>query len=236
MTTTKSKFLENVKSLSFAIIAALLIRTVAIEPYKIPSSSMKPTLQIGDYVFVLKYAYGYSRHSMPFAPKIFEGRIFEKPAKRGDVIVFKFPKNDSVYYIKRLVGLPGDKVQMRNGVLFINNKPIEKIHTGEYNDEEYSNVNVYNEKLDDTVFQTLDIEDDGPLDNTREFLVPDGQYFFMGDNRDRSNDSRMDVGFVPAENLVGKAKVIFFSISGSFWDFIHWYKNIRFNRIFTTIK
>ncbi|MBN9542223.1 MAG: signal peptidase I [Alphaproteobacteria bacterium] len=226
---------ENVKSLLFAVIAALFIRSFVIEPFKIPSPSMKPTLLIGDFIFVLKYPYGYSRHSLPFAPKLFEGRVFESSPERGDVIVFKFPKNDNVYFIKRVIGLPGDRIQMRDGLLYVNDQKVPREYIGKYSDEEYADVQVFKETIGEKSFETLDLDPDGPLDNTREFSVPPEHYFFVGDNRDASNDSRRDVGFVPSENLVGKAKIVFFSISGSFWHIWEWPKSIRFKRLLSII-
>ena len=227
---------ENIKSFLFALAIALFIRSFVVEPYKIPSGSMKPTLLVGDYIFITKYSYGYSRYSLPFYPKLWSGRImdYDKP-QRGDIIVFKGTMDDSIYYIKRLVGLPGDTVQMKGGVLYINDESIPKMYMGEFSDEELHKVPMFNEKLDNVIHKTIDQIAVGPLDNTQEFIVPEDHYFFMGDNRDGSNDSRLDIGFVPYEKLVGKARIIFFSINGSILDIPGWYNNIRYSRLFSNL-
>ncbi|MBN8827184.1 MAG: signal peptidase I [Sphingobacteriia bacterium] len=224
--------IENLNSLLFALIAATLIRSFAYEPFRIPSSSMKPTLLIGDFLFVNKYIYGFSKHSLPFSPNLWDGRVlkFGKP-KRGDIVVFHKKNDDSTYYIKRIVGLPGDKIQMRGGVLFINNNPVPKRFEDVYSDEEYKNVAKFIEKIDGKEFYVLDVYENGALDNTEKYNVPENHYFMMGDNRDFSNDSRLDIGFVPEENIVGRADVIFFSISDSFLKFWEWPNSIRINRI-----
>lgn len=227
---------ENIKSFLFALVIALFIRSFVVEPYKIPSGSMKPTLLVGDYIFITKYSYGYSRYSLPFYPKLWSGRImdYDKP-QRGDIIVFKGNADDSIYYIKRLVGLPGDAVQMKGGVLYINGESVPKMYMGDFSDEELHKIPMFNEKLDNLIHKTIDQIAVGPLDNTQEFMVPDDHYFFMGDNRDGSNDSRLDIGFVPYEKLVGKARIIFFSVKGSLWDIAGLYNNIRYSRLFSDL-
>ncbi|SFP91367.1 signal peptidase I Serine peptidase. MEROPS family S26A [Mesorhizobium sp. NFR06] len=202
-----------------ALLLALVIRTLFFQPFSIPSGSMRPTLLEGDYLFVTKWAYGYSRYSLPFGPDLFSGRIWSSEPKRGDVAVFKFPPDPSVDYIKRVVGLPGDKIQVKNGQLFINDVGVPRVKTGQIDNpdvtEENRPIDVYRETLPNGVsYDTLDINSDSIGDNTREFVVPAGHYFMMGDNRDNSSDSRFAVGFVPAENLVGRANLIFFSIAG----------------------
>jgi signal peptidase I len=209
---------ETVSVIVQALLLAVIIRTFLFQPFSIPSGSMRPTLLEGDYLFVSKYAYGYSHHSFPFSPRLFSGRIWSGVPERGDVLVFKFPPDPKLDYIKRVIGLPGDKVQMRAGVLFINNMPVKREKTGEIDNfditEEIDPVDVYKETLPNGVsYDTLDIKDNLNGEDTREWLVPDGHYFMMGDNRNNSSDSRFTVGFVPAENLVGRATLVFFSIA-----------------------
>ncbi len=234
---------ENIKVIIQALLLAMVIRTVFFQPFTIPSGSMMPTLLVGDYIFVNKFAYGYSKYSLPFSPNLFSGRIFESEPKRGDIVVFRFPPNPEVDYIKRLVGLPGDKIQVTNGVLFINGKPVPKVADGTFNSDYAQDpgqdVPVFRETLDDG--KTYDTLDQSPVsrgDNTQEFVVPEGHYFMMGDNRDNSLDSRFDVGFVPAENLVGRASVIFFSLGNdtSFREIWKWPANMRWDRLFKVVE
>ncbi|MCR4267931.1 signal peptidase I [Nitratireductor sp. ZSWI3] len=233
---------ETINVIVQALILALVIRTFLFQPFSIPSGSMRPTLLEGDYLFVTKWAYGYSRHSLPFSPPIFSGRIWGGEPKRGDVVVFKFPPNPSIDYIKRVIGLPGDTIQMREGVLYINNEPVKREKTGQINDPDITEmdrpVDVYRETLPNGVsYETLDLTPNGIGDNTREFVVPEGHYFMMGDNRDNSADSRFSVGFVPAENLVGRANIIFFSIAGgaSPLELWRWPYEVRPSRIFNWV-
>jgi signal peptidase I len=209
---------ETVSVIVQALLLAIVIRTVLFQPFSIPSGSMRPTLLEGDYLFVTKWAYGYSRHSLPFSPDLFSGRIWDTPPQRGDVAVFKYPPNPSLDYIKRVIGLPGDRIQMRDGQLFINGAAVAREKTGQIDNpditEENRPVDVYRETLPNGVsYDTLDLTSNGMSDNTREFVVPEGHYFMMGDNRDNSADSRV-FGFVPEENFVGRANIIFFSIGG----------------------
>ncbi|MGV1917434.1 signal peptidase I [uncultured Agrobacterium sp.] len=240
----QSALWENVKVIVQALLLAMVIRTVLFQPFTIPSGSMMPTLLVGDYLFVNKFSYGYSKYSLPFSPNLFSGRILEfSEPKRGDVVVFRLPPNPEVDYIKRLVGLPGDRIQVTNGVLYINGNPVPKepdgVFTSDYRADPGTNVPVFREKLDNGVtYDTLDQSPDSRGDNTREFIVPEGHYFMMGDNRDNSLDSRFDVGFVPAENLVGRASVIFFSL-GNDTPFSHiweWPANMRWDRIFKVVR
>lgn len=234
---------ENIKVIIQALILATVIRTVLFQPFTIPSGSMMPTLLVGDYIFVNKFAYGFSKYSLPFSLDLFEGRIFKREPQRGDVVVFRFPPNPSIDYIKRLVGLPGDHIQVTNGVLFINGKPVPKVPDGTFNSD-YRNdpghaIPVFRETLDDgRTYDTLDETQFSPGDNTREFIVPPDHYFMMGDNRDNSADSRFDVGFVPAENLVGRASVIFFSLGNDtpFSQIWKWPANIRLDRFFKAVQ
>ncbi|WP_295813283.1 signal peptidase I [uncultured Nitratireductor sp.] len=229
---------ETVNLIVQALLLALVIRTFLFQPFSIPSGSMRPTLLEGDYLFVTKWAYGYSRHSLPFSPPIFSGRIWASEPQRGDVVVFKFPPNPSIDYIKRVVGLPGDKIQMREGALYINDQAVEREKIGQIDDSDITEmdrpVDLYRETLPNGVsYETLDLTANGIGDNTREFIVPEGHYFMMGDNRDNSADSRFSVGFVPAENLVGRANVIFFSIAGgaSPLELWRWPSEVRPSRI-----
>jgi signal peptidase I len=204
---------------------------------------MRPTLLEGDYLFVTKWAYGYSRHSLPFSPDLFSGRIFASEPERGDVAVFKFPPNPSIDYIKRIIGLPGDRIQMTGGQLFINGEGVQREKAGTIDNPDITEtdrpVDVYRETLPNGVsYDTLDLTPNGIGDDTREFVVPEGHYFAMGDNRDNSADSRFTVGFVPAENLVGRANIIFFSIAGSaspleIWK---WPMLMRPSRIFDMVR
>jgi signal peptidase I len=236
-------FGETVRTVVYTLVVALVIRTFMFEPFNIPSGSMIPTLLVGDYLFVSKYSYGYSKHSVPFSLIPFSGRILQSEPERGDVIVFKLPSDNKTDYIKRLIGLPGDTVRMQDGRLFINGQLIEREKVDEfvYRDTE-NNVRRpvrYKETLPGgKVHYILEEGDSRGLDNTREFLVPEGHYFMMGDNRDNSIDSRANVGFVPAENLVGRAEFLFFSTDGSasIWEVWGWPFAIRFNRLFSGIN
>ena len=237
-------FTDNLKTVILAIFIALIIRSLWLEPFRIPSGSMYPTLRVGDYLFVTKYTYGYSRYSFPFGLPIFNGRVWYESPERGDVVVFKFPKDTHTDFIKRIIGLPGDKVQVKNGRLYINNEQIERSEVGRYIIDEYVSMPEfyiqYTETLPNGVeHQILEISDNEPrVDDTDEFIVPEDSFFVMGDNRDRSDDSRIRVGFVPKENLVGKAKFIFFSHDdkGTFYKPWTWFRAVRWNRFFTRIQ
>ena len=243
-------WLETVKTIFYALLIAVVIRTFFFQPFNIPSASMENTLLVGDYLFVEKFAYGYSRNSFPFRGwplgDFFHGRLFGRVPERGDVIVFKMPNQSSPDYmqdfIKRIIGLPGDRVQMLNGQLFLNGKAIPKQRVADYvGPDEYGivrNVARYKETLPGgRSYYVLDLTPNSNEDNTEVFTVPPGHYFMMGDNRDNSDDSRMDVGFVPAEDLVGKAEFRFFSIDETavWYEPWTWPGAIRFRRIFTGI-
>ncbi|NMG39071.1 signal peptidase I [Chelativorans sp. ZYF759] len=221
----------------------MVIRTVLIQPFSIPSGSMRPTLLEGDYLFVTKWAYGYSRHSLPFSPNLFSGRIWGAEPQRGDVAVFKYPPNPSLDYIKRVIGLPGDVVQMREGVLHINGEPIPREMIGVVEDVDITElarpVEVWRETMPNGVtYDTLDLTPNSIGDNTRAFEVPQGHFFMMGDNRDNSTDSRFSVGYVPYDHLVGRANIIFFSMSGgaSPLEIWRWPSEVRFGRIFNMVR
>ncbi|PWJ85264.1 signal peptidase I [Pseudaminobacter salicylatoxidans] len=234
---------ETVSVIIQALLLALVIRTFLFQPFSIPSGSMRPTLLEGDYLFVTKWAYGYSRYSLPFSPNLFSGRIWGSEPERGDVVVFKFPPNPSLDYIKRVVGLPGDRIQMRDGQLFINDVAVPRVKVGQIDNPDITEVNrpvdVYRETLPNGVsYDTLDLTPSSIGDNTREFVVPEGHYFMMGDNRDNSTDSRFSVGYVPEENLVGRANIIFFSIAGgaSPLEIWKWPTQVRGSRLFTFVR
>src|SRR5499427_6128267 len=204
-----------------ALLIALVIRTLLFQPFNIPSGSMKATLLIGDYLFVSKYSYGYSHYSLPLSPPLFSGRIFGSAPERGDVVVFRLPKDDSTDYIKRVIGLPGDHIRMIDGLLHINGTPVKRERIDDYINEEGGRtirVKRWRKTLPNGVsYNTLDLQDNGFLDNTQEYVVPPGHFFMMGDNRDNSTDSRVlaSVGFIPYENLIGRAQIIFFSVGDS---------------------
>ena len=240
----KNFFIENIKTLFYALIIAIIIRSLLLQPFYIPSSSMEPNLLVGDRLFVTKYSYGYSRHSFPFSPPIFKGRLIFNEPERGDVVVFKTPSDNRTDYIKRLVGLPGDQIQFIGSNLYINNNEILKsrkskkdvIFCGKQTIDVFTFEEILpNGKKHITVYMKY-----FPYQNSDKFIVPKNHYFFLGDNRDCSKDSRYlsSVGYVNKDNLVGKAQFIFFSSDksiGSIFSFWKWNKSIRFNRFFKKI-
>ena len=239
----KNSFFGNFKSIFIAIFIALLIRSFIFEPFNIPSGSMKPNLLVGDFIFVSKYSYGFSKHSLPFSIPIIPGKIFSNTPERGDVVVFKTPENNRTDYIKRVIGLPGDKIQIKNGIIFINGSEILRKKLNDFidTDNKTSNkrVRMYNEYFFNKEINILDITDNGIADNTQLFNVPENHFFVMGDNRDNSQDSRFisTVGFIPYENLVGKAQFIFFSLENArFLQIWKWPNSIRYERIFQKIQ
>jgi len=235
---------ETYKTIGIVFFFFLFMPTVLFQPFRIPSSSMEGTLEVGDYLFVSKFTYGYSQYSFPFfTPVAFAGRVMDRPAERGDVVVFRFPPDPTQDYIKRVVGVAGDRVQMINGVLHINGEPVklerttDRIETAEDGTERH--VARYYETLPGGVKHIiLKRFEASQLDETQEFKVPPGHYFMMGDNRDNSNDSRADVGFVPEQNLVGRAQVVFFSHDGSaqLWEVWKWPFAIRYSRLLNFIS
>ena len=235
---------ETIRTVVYAVLIALVIRTFAYEPFNIPSESMLPTLLVGDYLFVSKYSYGYSRYSLPWGLPLFEGRLWQSEPRRGDVAVFKLPSDNSTDYIKRIVGLPGDRIQMRDGKLFINDQSVVKVRGEDFiyerNGQRFRVPRFVETLPGGPRHDTLDFIAAGEHDTTREFVIPAGHYFAMGDNRDNSLDSRArgGVGMVPAENLVGRAEFLFFSTDGSarLWEFWRWPFAIRFDRLFKQVS
>jgi signal peptidase I len=255
---TSDGVLETIKTLVYAVAIAIVIRTFLYEPFNIPSGSMVPTLLVGDYLFVSKFSYGYSRYSLPFGVPLFSGRMFFHEPQRGDVIVFKYPRDPSTDYIKRLIGLPGDKIQVIEGTLYINDAPTKRTRTDSYVDPETGSLRQqFIETLPNGVQHPILLaprdyptparrcenpkDESRDMENTCPFTVPPNHYFMMGDNRDNSADSRdpsSGVGYVPAENLVGRAEFIFFSHDPSAAGWLEpwkWPQAIRFSRFFTAI-
>ena len=243
MSKIKSSLINNFKALFWALIIAGVIRTFAIDPFKIPSGSMKPNLLVGDFLFVSKWDYGYSRYSFPFGVPPFKGKIFENNPERGDVIVFKLPGQENINYVKRLIGLPGETIKVINGEVYIksnNSKEFEMLNQfddGFFFDDQYKKDI---QQLIENEYKILNITDNGPLDYTQEYQIPKDKFFFMGDNRDNSSDSRVlsGVGFVPKVNIIGKVWFIWFSVDtdfsiSKFWNLpLH----IRYDRLFNIIK
>ena len=234
-------FKSNFLSLFYAILIAIIIRTFFFQAFFIPSSSMEPTLLVGDRIFVSKFSYGYSKHSFPFSLPLINERVLFSEPERGDIIVFKTPENLRIDYIKRLVGLPGDKIQMIDGILHINDIPVKRkkirSETKLINNGQIRNVLVYEETLPNNVYyETFDMGNTR-ADNTSEIFIPEDSYFFMGDNRDNSKDSRF-VGSVPKNNLVGKAQIIFFATEGgsTILEFWRWPFDIQIDRLFKMIN
>lgn len=241
----ENEWMELVKTAFWAVLLAMTIRSTIAEPFNIPSGSMKPTLLVGDYLFVNKFAYGYSRYSFPLGIAPFEGRIWDSPPKRGDVAVFKLPTDNKTDYIKRIIGMPGDTVQVRNGRLILNGEMIGRDRVGTYDVTDRFGVTAQTTEYKQTLpggatFSIYEQGDNGPLDNTKIYTVPEGHYFMMGDNRDNSQDSRVTnlVGPVPYQNLVGRAELIFFSTNGSahLWEFWKWPWTVRYERLLDIIK
>ena len=237
-------FIDNLKTIFYALIIALIIRSLLLQPFYIPSSSMEPNLLVGDRIFVTKYSYGYSKHSFPFSPPIFKDRLLNSEPERGDIIVFKTPSDNRTDYIKRLIGLPGDTIQFIDGDLYVNNNQILKSIMSKVDQifcgNEKISVKTFEEKLPNGRKYVASYRKQNSFKNSDEFVVPKKHYFFLGDNRDCSKDSRFltSVGYVHENNLVGKAQFIFFSSDykkGYFIEFWKWHKSIRYGRFFKKI-
>jgi signal peptidase I len=238
---------ETLRVIIHALLIALVIRTFLFQPFNIPSGSMKATLLVGDYLFVSKYSYGYSHYSFPLSPSLFSGRIFGSEPTRGDIVVFRLPREDSTDYIKRVIGLPGDRIQMKEGLLYINDAPVKRERLSDFVGEDpcgsgaTARVKRWKETLPNSVsYETLDCIDNNSLDDTPVYTVPPGHFFMMGDNRDNSTDSRVlsAVGYVPLENIVGRAQMIFFSIAEGehAWMIWRWPVAVRWNRLFKIVR
>ena len=247
MSKNSGGFLETVKTVLFAVAIALVVRTFAYEPFNIPSGSMIPTLLVGDYLFVSKFSYGYSRHTVAFGLPLFDGRILGSAPERGDVVVFRLPTDPSQDYIKRVVGLPGDEIQLVGGILHINGEAVrrERVDPAEIDGiTSMPRGQIYRETFPNgNTHYIRESSDSDRWDNTGVYLVPEGHYFVMGDNRDSSQDSRIvqpngrrPVGFVPEENLVGRADFLWFSLAdGRFWQIWRWPTELRLSRMFSGI-
>ena len=241
----RETIIENIKTLFYALIIAIIIRSLLIQPFYIPSSSMEPNLLVGDRLFVTKYTYGYSKHSFPFSPPVFKGRFMSKEPNRGDVVVFKTPADNRTDYIKRLIGLPGDIVQFKDSNLFLNKSEILKSRISKkdkiYCGERQVDVFTFEEILPNNKKYIAVYFKDYSFQNSDPFKVPDDHFFFLGDNRDCSKDSRFltSVGYVHRNNLVGKAQFLFFSSDkskGSIFAFWKWGETIRLERFFKKIN
>lgn len=246
-----SRMSDSVRSIVYALVIAVIIRSLLFQPFNIPSGSMEPTLLIGDYLFVSKFSYGYTHYSFPLSPPIFSGRIFPSQPNRGDIVVFRLPRDDSIDYVKRVIGLPGDRIQIKNGTVHINDTPVVRQQIADFVGEDpcggrrdfNSEVRVrqWQETLPNGVsYHTLQCTTfEGFPDTTKVYKVPPANYFMMGDNRENSEDSRFpDVGFVPFENVIGRAQIIFFSLAGGdpAWQIWRWPWSLRFNRLFKIVR
>ncbi len=239
-------FYDNLTTIFYALIIAIIIRSLLFQPFYIPSSSMEPTLLVGDRLFVSKYTYGYSKHSFPFSPKLSNSRFFFEEPERGDVVVFKTPVDNRTDYIKRLIGLPGDEIQFIDGDLYLNNNQVLKTKKNIkdlkiYCGKQIINAIAFNEKLPNGHSYTAVYKKESGFKNSDKYIVPMNHYFFLGDNRDCSKDSRYlnSVGYVSKLNLVGKARIIFFSTNkkkGNVFQIWKWFKIIQWNRFFNIIN
>ena len=247
MSKFKKSIISNLKALFWALIIAGFIRSFIVEPFKIPSGSMKPNLLVGDFLFVSKWDYGYSRYSFPFGLPFFDGKLLEKSPKRGDIIVFKLPTKESINYVKRLVAMPGETIKISEGMIYVKKKGAnvfrmysQKLMEPFFDDQYNADIMRLQENNTNRNYEVLNLSNNSMLDNTNEFLVPDNHYFFMGDNRDNSSDSRdtrNTVGFVPKENIIGKVRFIFLSIDTQFKliKIYSIFNHLRYERFFKKI-
>ena len=247
MSKFKKSIVSNLKALFWALIIAGFIRSFIVEPFKIPSGSMKPNLLVGDFLFVSKWDYGYSRYSFPFGLPLFDGKLLEKSPKRGDIIVFKLPTKESINYVKRLVAMPGETIKISEGMIYVKKKGdnvfkmySQKLMEPFFDDQYNADIIRLQENNTNRNYEILNLSNNSMLDNTNEFLVPNGHYFFMGDNRDNSSDSRdtrNTVGFVPKENIIGKVRFIFLSIDTQFKliKIYSIFNHLRYERFFKKI-
>ncbi|XVN43146.1 MAG: signal peptidase I [Candidatus Rickettsia vulgarisii] len=249
---SETKQSKEFLSFIFVIILAMMIRTFVMELFFVPTASMKATIFENDYIFSTKYSYGYSKYSLPFSPNVFNGRIFASTPQRGDIIIFRPPNNMSIRYVKRLIGLPGDKIQLINDLIYINDKPIERDKVGIYESEAGKFYTKFKETLPNGAsYFSYKLQENNnsfadQLSTTSIFYVPEGKYFFLGDNRDESGDSRFDLGYVPFENFIAKGQFVIFSTKETLWSndigIINqilrigtWVSSIRFNRLFLSL-
>jgi len=243
--TKRNSLKDTVKTVVYAVLIALVIRTIGFEPFNIPSGSMIPTLLVGDYLFVSKFSYGYSRYSLPFGLPLIPGRVMFTEPERGDVAVFKLPADNKTDYIKRIIGMPGDHIQVRRGILHINGNPVKRKRINDFVETNrhgsVMRITRYKETLPGgRMHEILEMTDNGPLDDTDLYIVPKDHYFVMGDNRDNSQDSRVraEVGFIPKVNLVGRAEILFYSTNGMarWYEFWKWPVAMRFKRFFQSVN
>ena len=241
----KSVIIDNIKTIIYALLIAIILRSLLIQPFYIPSSSMELNLLVGDRLFVTKYSYGYSKHSFPFSPPIFNGRVFDNSPSRGDIVVFKTPSDNRTDYIKRLIGLPGDTIQFIDGNLYINNNQVLSTLINDnhvlYCGNQKISVSTHKEKLSNNKSYIVSYRNDVSFRNSDKYLVPKNYYFFLGDNRDCSKDSRFlsEVGYVHKDNLVGKAQLLFFSSDnkqGNIFQVWKWPNIIRYDRFFKSLN
>lgn len=247
MSKFKKSIVSNLKALFWALIIAGFIRSFIVEPFKIPSGSMKPNLLVGDFLFVSKWDYGYSRYSFPFGLPLFNGKLLEKSPKRGDIIVFKLPTKESINYVKRLVAMPGETIKISEGMIYVKKKGAnefrmysQKLLEPFFDDQYNADIMRLQENNTNRNYEVLNLSNNSMLDNTNEFYVPNDHYFFMGDNRDNSSDSRdirNTVGFVPKENIIGKVRFIFLSIDTQFklTKIYSIFNHLRYERFFKKI-
>lgn len=236
--TAKSEWIETIKTILIALLIAMTLRFTVAQPFRIPSGSMQPTLMVNDFIIVTKWSYGYNRFSIaPLEGLAPDGRLFGGEPKRGDVIVFRPPHEPKKDFVKRLIGMPGEKIQMKGGVLYIDDKPVQREYIGvqnfiEFNENFPREIKAYRERLPNGVtYTTFDKAENSQFDDTPVFVVPEGHYFMMGDDRDNSDDSRGSVSFVPRDHLVGKAQFVAasFDYGVSLWPWT-WFTDFRGER------